>query len=76
MLPDLGPKLIGNIWQHVEYQAFYKGPANKKFGELFQAKYGHPAGSFEGCGYAVGMVVLETLRITKGDTNPDKIHEP
>jgi branched-chain amino acid transport system substrate-binding protein len=75
MLPDLGPKLMGNVWQHAEYQPFYKSPANKKFNELYQAKFGHPAGSFEGCGYAIGMVVLEALRITKGDTNPDKIHE-
>ena len=75
MLKDLGPMLIGNVWQHAEYQPFYKGPANKKFNELYQAKFGHPAGSFEGCGYAVGSVVLEALRITKGDTNPDKIHE-
>jgi branched-chain amino acid transport system substrate-binding protein len=75
MLKDLGPKLIGNIWQHAEYQPFYKSPTNKKFGELFQAKYGHPAGSLEGSGYGVGLVVLEALRITKGDTNPDKIHE-
>jgi branched-chain amino acid transport system substrate-binding protein len=75
MLKDLGPMLIGNIWQHAEYQPFYKGPANKKFNELFQTKFGRPAGSFEGCGYAVGTVVLEALRITKGDTNPDKIHE-
>lgn len=75
MLKDLGPKLIGNTWQHAEYQPFYKGPANKKFNELYLAKFGHPAGSFEGCGYAVGLVVLEALRITKGDTNPDKIHE-
>jgi branched-chain amino acid transport system substrate-binding protein len=75
MLKDLGPILIGNVWQHAEYQPFYKGPANKKFNELYQAKFGHPAGSFEGCGYAVGSVVLEALRITKGDTNPDKVHE-
>jgi len=75
MLKDLGPMLIGNLWQHAEYQPFYKGPANKKFNELFQTKFGRPAGSFEGCGYAVGSVVLEALRITKGDTNPDKIHE-
>jgi branched-chain amino acid transport system substrate-binding protein len=75
MLKDLGPKLIGNVWQHAEYQPFYKGAANKKFNELFQTKFGHPAGSFEGCGYAIGMVVLEALKITKGDTNPDKIHE-
>ena len=75
MLKDLGPILIGNVWQHAEYQPFYKGPANKKFNELYQAKFGHPAGSFEGCGYAVGLVVLEALKITKGDTNPDKIHE-
>ncbi|HUJ69148.1 MAG TPA: ABC transporter substrate-binding protein [Syntrophorhabdales bacterium] len=75
MLKDIGPMMIGNIWQHAEYQPFYKGPANKKFNELYQAKFGHPAGSFEGCGYAVGSVVLEALRITKGDTNPDKIHE-
>jgi branched-chain amino acid transport system substrate-binding protein len=75
MLKDIGPMMIGNIWQHAEYQPFYKGPANKKFNELYQAKFGHPAGSFEGCGYAVGLVVLEALKITKGDTNPDKIHE-
>ncbi len=75
MLKDLGPKLIGNTWQHAEYQPFYKGAANKKFNELYQAKFGHPAGSFEGSGYAAGMVVLEALRITKGDTDPDKIHE-
>ncbi len=75
MLKDLGPKLIGNVWQHAEYQPFYKGPANKKFNEIFQAKFGHPAGSFEGSGYAVGQLVLEALKITNGDTNPDKIHE-
>jgi len=75
MLPDLAPKLIGNIWQHAEYQPFYKNAANQRFGELFQAKFGHPAGSLEGSGYAVGLVVLEALKITKGDTNPDKIHE-
>ncbi len=75
MLKDLGPKLIGNFWQHAEYQPFYKGPANKKFNELYQAKFGHPAGSFEGSGYAIGTIVLEALTITKGDTNPDKIHE-
>ena len=43
--------------------------------ELFQAKFGHPPGSFEGCGYTTGHVIVEALRITKGDTNPDKIHE-
>ena len=75
MLPDLAPKLIGNIWQHAEYQPFYKSAANKRFGDRFQAKYGHPAGSLEGSGYTVGQVILEALRITKGDTNPDKIHE-
>jgi branched-chain amino acid transport system substrate-binding protein len=75
MLKDLGPKLIGNTWQHAEYQPFYNGPANKKFNELFQAKFGRPADSFAGCGYAAGLVVLEALKITKGDTNPDKIHE-
>lgn len=75
MLKDLGPKLMGNIWQHAEYQPFYKSPANKKFNELFLAKFGHPAGSFEGSGYTAGLVALEALKITKGDTNPDKIHE-
>ena len=75
MLNDLGPKLIGNVWQDAEYQPFYKSAANKKFMELFQTKFGHPAGSFEGCGYTTALVITEALRITKGDTNPDKIHE-
>ncbi len=75
MLKDLGPKLIGNTWQHAEYQPFYKSPSNNKFNKLYLAKFGHPAGSFEGSGYAVGLVILEALRITKGDVNPDKLHE-
>ncbi len=75
MLAELGPKLIGNVWQDAEYQPFYKSPANDKFKELVQAKLGHPAGSFEGMGYSTGLVILEALKITKGDTNPDKIHD-
>lgn len=75
MLKDLGPKLIGNTWQQAESQPLYQSPENLKFVELYKAKYGHPPANLEGCGYTTGHVVIETLSRTKGDPDPDKMHE-
>ena len=75
MLKDLGPKLIGNTWQQAESQPMYDSPSNKKFLELYEKKFGHPPANLEGCGYSTGLVVLEALRGTNGNTDPDKMHE-
>jgi branched-chain amino acid transport system substrate-binding protein len=75
MLPDLGPMLIGKSWSIPEYQEFYPGSVNKRFLEAFQAEYKAPADNFNANGYTRALMVMEALKKTNGDTDPDKFHE-
>ncbi len=75
MLKGLGPKIIGRAWSLPEYQPFYDSPANKKFVADFAKKTGHPPDTFTASGYTRVKILFAALEATKGDTDPDKLHE-
>jgi branched-chain amino acid transport system substrate-binding protein len=75
MLPGLGPKVAGKIWGCHPYSLDYDGAVNKKFIADYTAKYGMGPGGFAARGYGRAQVVLAMFEATKGDTDPDKLHE-
>jgi branched-chain amino acid transport system substrate-binding protein len=74
-LPQVGDIVLG-VPGAVTYASTIDNPLNRRVMEDYRKKYGQrPASSVVMGGYVNMQVVIEALKATKGDTDPDKMKE-
>jgi len=72
--PEAAEATIGEITA-TPYTPFLEHEENKKYVELFQQKYGYLPDDTDTTPYDGGLIILEALKATGGDTTPEKLRE-
>ena len=76
ILAKLDPKALKaleGVISSVQYSPLFDNAANKKFVAAYEKKYKNLPDNAESHTYNAGLVIIEALKATKGDTDPQKL---